>query len=218
MSGGAMEPIRPIFWNIHENHPWAEVSQYVLGSLAALLFLWGVYRHFARWRSGRPEQVLPAWPARVRAFVQFALLQGRLASDRYALAMHLAIFLGMAALFIGTALNWRLVAARLRVYTQKTHSLTLASFFEERFKDPSGLLRMITALITLIFFTIYASSGLVASGKLFESMFHIDYAAAVVLGGRMIVWGGAKWDVATAQWVDLSTGGRYDFATDQWSA
>ena len=104
MSGGAMEPIRPIFWNIHENHPWAEVSQYVLGSLAALLFLWGVYRHFARWRSGRPEQVLPAWPARVRAFVQFALLQGRLASDRYALAMHLAIFLGMAALFIGTAL------------------------------------------------------------------------------------------------------------------
>ncbi|MCU0845224.1 MAG: sodium/proline symporter PutP [Spirochaetes bacterium] len=90
-------------------------------------------------------------------------------------------------LFIGTALNWRLVAARLRVYTQKTHSLTLASFFEERFKDPSGLLRMITALITLIFFTIYASSGLVASGKLFESMFHIDYAAAVVLGGAFII-------------------------------
>ncbi len=90
-------------------------------------------------------------------------------------------------LFVGTALNWRLVAARLRVYTQKTNSLTLASFFEERFKDPSGLLRTITALITLIFFTIYASSGLVASGKLFESMFHIDYATAVVLGGAFII-------------------------------
>ena len=90
-------------------------------------------------------------------------------------------------LFIGTALNWRLVAARLRVYTQITGSLTLASFFEERFGDPSGLLRTITALITLIFFTIYASSGLVASGKLFESMFHMDYTTAVVLGGAFII-------------------------------
>ena len=66
MTGGPVEPIRPIFWNIHENYHWAEVSQYVLGSLAALLFLWGVYRHFARWRTGKPEAVLPAWPARIR--------------------------------------------------------------------------------------------------------------------------------------------------------
>jgi len=104
MTSGPLEPIRPIFWNIHENYHWAEISQYVLGILAALLFLWGVYRHFARWRAGKPEAVLPAWPVRIRAFIQFALLQGRLASDRYALTMHLAIFLGMCALFIGTAL------------------------------------------------------------------------------------------------------------------
>jgi len=103
MISGPAEPIRPIFWNIHENYHWAEVSQYVLGSLAALLFLWGVYRHFARWRTGKPEAVLPAWPVRIRAFIQFALLQGRLVSDRYALTMHLAIFLGMCALFVGTA-------------------------------------------------------------------------------------------------------------------
>ncbi len=90
-------------------------------------------------------------------------------------------------LFVGTALNWRLVAARLRVYTEITGSLTLASFFEERFKDPTGLLRTITALITLIFFTIYASSGLVASGKLFESMFHMDYTLAVLSGGAVII-------------------------------
>ena len=104
MIGGPAEPIRPIFWNIHENYLWAEVSQYVLGSLAALLFLWGVYRHFARWRTGKPEAVLPAWPVRIRAFIQFALLQGRLVPDRYALTMHLAIFFGMCAMFIGTAL------------------------------------------------------------------------------------------------------------------
>jgi Fe-S oxidoreductase len=99
-----MEPIRPIFWNIHEHHHWLEVSQYVLGSLAALLCLWGIYGHVRRWRTGRPEGVRIAWRARARAFLQFALLQGRLASDRYALTMHLAIFLGMGVLFIGTAL------------------------------------------------------------------------------------------------------------------
>ena len=85
MSGTPMEPIRPIFWNIREHYHWAEIGQYVLGSLAVLIFLWGVYRHFARWRTGKPETVLPAWPARIRALIQFALLQGRLASDRYAL-------------------------------------------------------------------------------------------------------------------------------------
>jgi sodium/proline symporter len=90
-------------------------------------------------------------------------------------------------LFIGTVLNWKFVSARLRVYTKKTEAMTLASFFEERFKDPTGLLRIIAAVITLIFFTIYSSSGLVAAGKLFESMFSIDYTIAVLIGAFVIV-------------------------------
>ncbi|KXS44921.1 MAG: sodium/proline symporter [Candidatus Frackibacter sp. T328-2] len=90
-------------------------------------------------------------------------------------------------LFIGTALNWKFVAPRLRMYTEKTDSMTLASFFEDRFKDPTGLLRIIAAIITLLFFTIYTSSGLVAAGKLFESMFSIDYTLAVLIGGLIIV-------------------------------
>ncbi|MCF7934210.1 MAG: sodium:proline symporter, partial [Spirochaetia bacterium] len=63
-------------------------------------------------------------------------------------------------LFFGTVLNWILVAPRLRVFTEKTNSLTLSSFFENRFHDPTGLLRIISAIITLVFFTIYASSGM----------------------------------------------------------
>jgi Fe-S oxidoreductase len=99
-----MEPIRPIFWNIHERYPWAEIGQYVLGLLAAALFVAGVVHHFRKWRLGRPEAVGEAWGTRLRAFVSLAMLQARLASDRYAIGMHLAIFYGMAILFLGTAL------------------------------------------------------------------------------------------------------------------
>lgn len=90
-------------------------------------------------------------------------------------------------LFIGTALNWFFVSSRLRVYTQQTDTLTISSFFEKRFNDPTSLLRVGSALIILIFFTIYSSSGLVAAGKLFESMFNIDYSVAVISGAVVIV-------------------------------
>jgi len=90
-------------------------------------------------------------------------------------------------LFIGTGLNWLLVSRRLRLYTQKTNSITLPCFFEARFGDPTGLLRTVSAIVILIFFTIYASSGLVAAGKLFESTFGVSYPVAVVIGGAAII-------------------------------
>lgn len=99
-----MEPIRPIFYNIHEHFKWAEMVSYVLGGLVALIFAWGVWGHVRRWRLGQPEKVTGSWSERTRAFVRFGLFQGRLASDRYAFGMHLAIFFGMAVLFLGTAL------------------------------------------------------------------------------------------------------------------
>jgi len=98
-----MELARPIFWNIREHYRWAEYGQYVLGGLVFLAFLWGTWQHVRKWRLGRPESAPGAIAERLKAFAKFALLQGRLAGDRYALAMHLAIFFGMAVLFLGTA-------------------------------------------------------------------------------------------------------------------
>jgi sodium/proline symporter len=105
-----------------------------------------------------------------------------------------AIYLGgmkniwiAVGIFLGTILNWVLVAARLRLYTQKTNAITLPRFFEERFADPTGLLRTVSAVVILLFFTIYTSSGLVAAGKLFESTFGISYRTAVVIGGLVTV-------------------------------
>jgi len=99
-----MELKRPILYNIHENYRWAEYACYALGGVAALIFLYGVWQHVRRWRLGKAEPVAAAVPDRIRAFIQFAFFQGRLASDPYAIGMHLAIFFGMVVLFIGTAL------------------------------------------------------------------------------------------------------------------
>ncbi len=90
-------------------------------------------------------------------------------------------------LFAGTCLNWKFVAQRLRVYTEEVKALTLSTFFSHRFKDPTKLTQIISAIIILFFFTIYSSSGMVASGKLFETMFGIDYTVAVIIGAVVIV-------------------------------
>ncbi len=115
-------------------------------------------------------------------------------------------------LFIGTALNWRLVSARLRVYTQKTNAITLPCFFEARFKDPTGLLRIVSAIIILIFFAIYASSGLVAAGKLFESTFNVQYHVAVIIGGFIVVAYTFLGGFMAVCWTDLLQGALMVFA------
>lgn len=109
-------------------------------------------------------------------------------------------------LFIGTVVNWVLVAPRLRLHTERSGSITLPSFLENRFKDPTGLLRIISSLIILFFFTIYASSGLVAAGRLFESMFAVDYQTAVLIGGAVIVVYTFLGGFLAVCWTDLLQG------------
>jgi sodium/proline symporter len=75
-------------------------------------------------------------------------------------------------LTIGAWLNWKFVAPRLRAYTEIAgDSITIPSFFENRTKDKTRLLRVVSAIIILVFFTLYVSSGMVAGGKFFVSSF-----------------------------------------------
>lgn len=86
-------------------------------------------------------------------------------------------------LTIGAWVNWRFVAARLRVYTEKCgNALTLPEYFSNRFEDKSNILRIFTALSILIFFSVYCASGAVASARLFESMLGMPYTTALWLG------------------------------------
>lgn len=74
-------------------------------------------------------------------------------------------------LIIGAWLNWLLVAGRLRVHTEvQNNALTLPDYFTSRFGDRKRVLRMISALVILVFFSIYCASGMVAGARLFESI------------------------------------------------
>ena len=86
-------------------------------------------------------------------------------------------------LTLGAWFNWLFVAGRLRVYTEISHNaLTLPDFFTHRFEDRSRLLRLFSALIILLFFTIYCASGMVAGARLFEQTFGLDYQTALWAG------------------------------------
>ncbi|MFP3675394.1 sodium:proline symporter, partial [Bacillus sp. SIMBA_031] len=73
-------------------------------------------------------------------------------------------------LVLGAWANYFLVAPRLRVYTEKANdSITIPDFFANRFDDNKNILRVISAIVIIVFFTLYTSSGVVAGGKLFEN-------------------------------------------------
>ncbi|KAF5308364.1 hypothetical protein FQR65_LT18195 [Abscondita terminalis] len=83
-------------------------------------------------------------------------------------------------LIIGAWLNWYLVAGRLRVHTEvQNNALTLPDYFTSRFGDKKKVLRIISALVILIFFGIYCASGMVAGARLFESIFAMNYTTAL---------------------------------------
>ena len=83
-------------------------------------------------------------------------------------------------LILGAWLNWSLVAGRLRVYTELTrNALTLPDYFTHRFEDRGRLLRVLSALVILVFFTIYCASGMVAGARLFERTFGLSYGVAL---------------------------------------
>jgi len=91
-------------------------------------------------------------------------------------------------LIIGAYLNWLFVAGRLRVQTEHNgDALTLPDYFSSRFEDRSGLLRVISAVVILLFFTIYCASGIVAGARLFESTFGLPYEQALWAGAAATI-------------------------------
>ena len=115
-------------------------------------------------------------------------------------------------LALGTLLNWIFIAPRLRIYTEKTNAMTLSSFFANRFRDPSRMLRMVSAAVILVFFTIYAASGLVATGKLFNSMFGFDFTVSVIIGTIIILAYVILGGYLAVCWTDLFQGALMFFA------
>ena len=75
-------------------------------------------------------------------------------------------------LLIGTILNWFIVSSRLRKYTIKAgNSLTIPSFFQNRYHDKKGVVKIVSAIIIAIFFAVYTASAFSSGAKLFATLF-----------------------------------------------
>ena len=116
-------------------------------------------------------------------------------------------------LTIGAYLNWRLVARRLRIATEKLgNALTIPAYFNYRFRDHNPLLRTTTALVIIVFFTFYASAGFVSSAVLLNSIFGIDYMSALIIGASVMVIYTCVGGFLAVSWVDFFQGSLMFFA------
>lgn len=90
-------------------------------------------------------------------------------------------------LAIGTYVNWLIVSGRIRRYSHVNHSITLPDFFSNRYRDDKHALSSVAAVIIIIFFIPYTASGFAACGKLFNTLFGIDYMMAMIVSAAVIV-------------------------------
>lgn len=90
-------------------------------------------------------------------------------------------------LAVGTYLNWLIVAKKIREYTARTGSFTLPDFFSDRYGDRHRILMLIAAVEMIIFFIPYTGSGFAACGKLFSSLFGVNYHIAMLISAAVII-------------------------------
>ncbi|MFA6845579.1 MAG: sodium/proline symporter PutP [Sphaerochaetaceae bacterium] len=93
-----------------------------------------------------------------------------------------------AGLLVGTYLNWLFVAKRLRVYTiHAKNSITIPEFLANRFHDKSGILKLVSSILIMVFFVVYTASGFLACGKLFNAVFGISFYTGLLIGVVVIL-------------------------------
>jgi sodium/proline symporter len=108
---------------------------------------------------------------------------------------------------VGAYLNWQFVAKPLRVYTKVANdSITIPDFFENRFRDHSKILRVVSAIVILVFFTFYTSSSLVGGAILLENSFGMDYKVALWVGAAVILSYTLFGGFLAASWTDFIQG------------
>lgn len=90
-------------------------------------------------------------------------------------------------LAVGTYVNWLLVSRRIRHYSHINNSITIPDFFSNRYRDDKHILSSVAAVVIIIFFIPYTASGFAACGKLFNSLFGVNYLAAMIVSAAIIV-------------------------------
>ena len=103
-------------------------------------------------------------------------------------------------------LNWQFIAPKLRNMTEHFNSMTLPSFFESRFQDTTGILRISTVVISLVYYTIYISALLLGLGILIQTLFGVHYLIGVSLGIFVVIPYLFIGGYITLAWTDLFQG------------
>ena len=112
--------------------------------------------------------------------------------------------LGLA---VGTYFNWRILATRLRKYSEYAgDAITIPTFLENRFRDQSHMIKMISAVFIVVFFLIYTAAQFSAGAKLFNAVFGVDYTLALLLGAVVIVSYTFLGGFLAVCWTDLVQG------------
>lgn len=113
----------------------------------------------------------------------------------------------LLGLSLGAFVNWGVIARRLRIYTEiAKDSITIPAYFENRFHDNKGTIRSLTAVVVVIFFTIYTGAGFVSGGVLFSSMFGISYHEALLLTATIIFVYTCVGGFLAISWIDFFQG------------
>jgi sodium/proline symporter len=92
--------------------------------------------------------------------------------------------IGLAA---GTYINWLVVAKRLRRYSTLTNSITIPEFISNRYKENKKIILTIGSLFILVFFAAYAGSCFVTFGKLFSTLFGLQYQIVMIIGAVIVI-------------------------------
>lgn len=110
-------------------------------------------------------------------------------------------------LLFGAYCNWRLIASRLRVFTEIfDDALTVPAYLANRFKSNGNGLRIVTSLAILIFFTFYAVSGFVSGAILTNMTFGIDYLTALIISAGVVVLYTTIGGFLAVSWIDFFQG------------
>lgn len=124
----------------------------------------------------------------------------------YAYAVGMEAFWIAFGLLIGTYLNWRFIAKRLREDTEKHSAITLPGYFEAKYGSEKHVVRIVASVFIIVFFLIYTSSGFVAGAKLFNSIFNIDYQYSLIITAVIIVGYTFLGGLNAVSWTDLVQG------------
>lgn len=90
-----------------------------------------------------------------------------------------ALWIALGNTLLGTFLTWKVMGSRTREMSSRLNVLTMPSFLEARYASTN--MKIFASLIIFIFFIPYSASVFMGLSYLFEQIFNIPYAVALVI-------------------------------------